>query len=390
MKIHDLHIYGIAGITNISLNFDPQMNIICGPNGIGKTTILECVAHCFTRDDSYVLKKNIMATQGRFSANININNNLENVSLDVNNSTPDNDNYFYGKVDAAQYLIAIKVNRHFSYQRIDAISRDAVFDQYTISSKAKFGSDNHDIKHWFIHRHLYSAHPGSLQEEQIYNFALAKECFSALDPQFSFSRIKADSNDIMLQTPTGEIYYEYLSSGFKSIISILFDIIKEIEYRFKTPSIRANSFDGIILIDELELHLHPEWQSKIIEVLIKIFPLAQFIVSTHSPHILQNAQANQIVALANHNSETYQRDLSEFIFGFQGWTVEEILTDVMGMSDTRTDLYKQTLIEFNNAIENENSALATQHFHKLDQLLHPTNHLRKLLKLELASIGGEI
>ncbi|MEK5761019.1 AAA family ATPase, partial [Acinetobacter variabilis] len=68
------------------------------------------------------------------------------------------------------------------------------------------------------------------------------------------------------------MFYEYLSSGFKSIISILFGIIKDIELRFKEPYCNAKDFDGIILIDEVELHLHPEWQEKASSILKKVFP----------------------------------------------------------------------------------------------------------------------
>lgn len=391
MKIINLHIKGIGGISDLSINFDQQMNIICGPNGIGKTTILECIAHCFAQYGTNILKKNAnTASAGTIKANLSNHNQTTPIELNIDSFNPEKDSYINGRHDLAKLLISLKVNRHFSYQRIDAIARDPDFDLHHVTNKAKFGAENHDIKNWFIRRHLYSAHPEALNETQLYNFRLARDCFSILNQNFSFSKVKPDSNDIMLNTPNGEIYFEYLSSGFKSTISIIFSIIKEIEHRFKEPSIKADLFEGIILIDELELHLHPEWQAIIADALIQIFPLAQFFVSTHSPHILQNAQANQIIALAPNESFIIQRDLSEFVYGFQGWTVEEILTDVMGMSDTRTDLYKQTLIEFNNAIENENTALATQHFHKLDQLLHPTNHLRKLLKLELASIGGEI
>ena len=49
MKIQSLEINGIGGISYLDLSFDNQMNIICGPNGIGKTTILECLAHCFSQ-----------------------------------------------------------------------------------------------------------------------------------------------------------------------------------------------------------------------------------------------------------------------------------------------------------------------------------------------------
>ena len=390
MKIRDLNINGIGGISSISINFDQQMNIICGPNGIGKTTILECIAHLFAQSRTNVLKKNVNFQTGTINASLIESDQVLNKRLTIDHFIPTEGSFIDGLTRLSKKLITIKVNRNFSYQQIDAIARDTVYETHHLSEQVKFGADSQAVKNWFIHRHLYSGHENSLNLEQIYNYNLAKRSFSVLNDQFNFSRVKGDTNDIMLQTPNGEIYYEYLSSGFKSSISIIIGIIKEIEFRFKEPSINADSFNGVILIDELELHLHPEWQAKIVDALLNIFPHAQFIVSTHSPHILQNAQANQIIALDQNEELIVQRDLSEFIFGFQGWTVEEILTDVMGMSDTRTDLYKQTLIEFNNAIENENTALATQHFHKLDQLLHPTNHLRKLLKLELASIGGEI
>ncbi|MCU4430808.1 AAA family ATPase [Acinetobacter pittii] len=391
MKIQNLEINGVGGITHLNLNFDNQMNIICGPNGIGKTTILESIAHCFTQQRTNILKKNAkLKNAGIIKANLSADDQVHPIEINIDNFVPEKESYIHGRHDFAKSLISLKVNRNFSYQKIDAIVRDPDFDLYNLSTKAKNGTDNHDIKSWFIHRHLYSAHSNALSEEQLYNFNLATECFSILNKNFIFSRVKPDTNDIMLHTPNGEVYFEYLSSGFKSTISIIFGIIKEIEHRFKDPHIKADLFDGIILVDELELHLHPEWQAKIVDALTVIFPLAQFFVSTHSPHILQNAQANQIIALSQNEELIVQRDLTEFIYGFQGWTVEEILTDVMGMSDTRTDLYQKTLSDFNNAIEDENIELAIQNFKKLNNLLHPTNHLKKLLKLELASIGGEI
>jgi len=220
------------------------------------------------------------------------------------------------------------------------------------------------------------------------NFELAKKSFSLLNNEFSFSKVLASSNEIMIKTPNGDIYYEYLSSGFKSCLSIIFGIIKDIEFRFKEPCINASDFDGIILIDELELHLHPEWQSKIAKILVQVFPSAQFITSTHSPHILQSANSDEIIALATDNGQVYRRKLDGRKYGYQGWTVEEILTDVMGMSDTRTDKYYQELSKFENAINQDDYLAAEAAYAELDNLLHPNNHMRKLLKLELASVKG--
>jgi len=146
----------------------------------------------------------------------------------------------------------------------------------------------------------------------------------------------------------------------------------------------------IILIDELELHLPPEWQAKIAKILVQVFPQTQFITTTHSPHILQGANPDEIIALASEDSKIYRRTLDGGEYGYQGWTVEEILVDVMGMSSTRTEGYYQELNRFEIAIDNDDSAAAEAAYVELDNLLHPNNHMRKLLKLELASVMGDV
>ena len=115
----------------------------------------------------------------------------------------------------------------------------------------------------------------------------------------------------------------------------------------------------------------------------------QFITSTHSPHIIQSAQSNEIIALSEESGDVYRRELNNGKYGFQGWSVEEVLSDVMGMTDTKTELYQKTLSSFEKAIDNEDYEKAKNIYSELNQLMHPDNHLRKLLKFELASIAEE-
>jgi len=146
----------------------------------------------------------------------------------------------------------------------------------------------------------------------------------------------------MVKTSDGEIYFEYLSSGSKSCLCLVLGLIKELEYRFNNPYISAREFAGVVVIDELDLHLHPDWQSKLIQLIKRIFPRAQFIGATHSPHMIQVADPKEIIALeADPSGKILRRDLPSGEFGFQGWTVEEILTDVMGMADTRSTKYRE-------------------------------------------------
>jgi len=388
MKITDIQIFGVGGIEAVELKFNEQMNLICGPNGIGKTTILETIAHTFSTGETSVLKRNVNCNRSKVTSTVFDGEKSQKVTIQFDTFIPEKRAQINGLYLLSEKMFSFKTTRTFNYSPLQSVSKDSDKSVHNTYQEAVLGINLADIKNWFVNRYLYSAHPGTLTSEQISNFELAKRCFSLLNPSFSFSKVDASSNEIMVNTPSGEIYYEYLSSGFKSILSLSFGIIKEIEYRFKSPRIKAVDFDGIITIDEIELHLHPEWQGKIANILSDLFPNVQFFATTHSPHIIQASKPNQIIALEVIGNKVVQRHLPETKYGFQGWTVEEVLTDVMGMSDTRTALFNNLLNDFGEHIDNGNYSKANDVFNKIDIILHPQNHLRKLLKFQLAEIKG--
>ena len=386
MKINDIQITGVGGIEYVHLVFNDHMNLICGPNGIGKTTIIETIAHIFSHGDTTILKRNVNSEKSTVICNVETQQGVQKGNLSFDTFLPEQRASMRGLHQLSNKLFSFKTTRTFNYTPLQSISKDTEKLEHTFYIEASTGISLGDIKNWFVNRYLYSAHPGTLTEEQLANFELAKKCFSLLNPSFSFSKVDASSNEIMVNTPSGEIYYEYLSSGFKSILSLSFGIIKEIEYRFKNPRIKAVDFDGIITIDEIELHLHPEWQGKIANVLSALFPKVQFFATTHSPHIIQTAEPNQIIALGTSGNKVVQRDLPDTKYGFKGWSVEEVLTDVMGMTDTRTELFNNLLSSFGKYVDSEDFKNANEIFNQLDILLHPQNQLRKLLKFQLAAI----
>lgn len=386
MRIDSIHIEGVGGIIDLSITFHDRMNILCGPNGIGKTTVLESVAHCFAHGQTNILKRHVGASTSTIRATLRDGLETHNVEMKFQQYEPNDPTKINGRHDKSQFLLSLKTTRTFGYSPLNAVSKDAEKPAHVLWEESKNGVTVSDVKNWFVNRYLYSAHSGALTEAQMANFKLAKECFSALNNSFSFSRVNASTNEILVATPNGEIYYEYLSSGFKSCLAILFGIIKEIEFRFSDT--KARDFAGVVLVDELELHLHPDWQYRIAGVLLSIFPMAQFIVTTHSPHIIQSAEPNQIIALENRGSQIVARDLPGSPYGFRGWTLDEVLTDVMGMSDTRTEVFGKLMARFNDALDKEDHAAALAAYEQLDASLHPTSHVRKLLRLQLASIAS--
>lgn len=89
-----------------------------------------------------------------------------------------------------------------------------------------------------------------------------------------------------------------LSDGYKSTISLVADIA----YRMAVlnPQLLGevcSETDGVILIDEVDLHLHPTWQQRILSDLTAIFPKVQFIVSTHAPAVINTVKSENVVML---------------------------------------------------------------------------------------------
>lgn len=381
MKIESLKIKNVGGISSLTLDkFHPNLNIICGENGIGKTNILDSIASLFSffNSDSVNVKSGF--NEGY----------LECTTENYIKQRPVKKKYTTLKdievenIDDLN-LLYLKVNRVFDYKKEGSILSDPTF-----SDRAKYnanGLDNSDIKQWFVSRYLHSAHINNLTETQQKNIALAKKCFSFLDSRFNFSRTNT-LNEIIVETPTGEIYFELLSSGFKSILFILLGVIKEIEYRFQEHHVQASEFDGIILIDEIELHLHPEWQGKICNILTKTFPKAQFIVTTHSPHVVQTAEVDQVIALSGQDDYLEKKTLDIAPNGFKGWTIEEILMDVMGMKDTRTEWFRNKQKEFNEALDLDNVLKANNIFKELKEKLHPNSTDLALFRFQLDMLNG--
>lgn len=389
MIVSHITISGVGGIKQLAVSFNEHMNIICGPNGIGKTTILECVAHLFSHGQSQILKRHVASLGGEVSATFAREPaTSETVQISINGFEPNAANQISGNHQLSKYVLSLKTTRTFAYQALSSVSRDTEKPDHVLYGEAQSGIQLQDSKNWFVNRYLYSAHSDALSPAQMANFETAKKCFSQLNPEFSFLKVNATTNEIMVRTPTGELYYEYLSSGFKSCLSIMFGIMKEIEYRF--PNTEVSKFRGVVLIDELELHLHPEWQSRIVDVLLSIFPLLQFITTTHSPHIIQNADPSSIIALERQDNEVAKRDLPTSHYGFKGWTVEEVLQEVMGMTDTRTNLFNSLMEKFGLAVDTENQQEALAIYTQLDELLHPTNVMRKIARLQLADIGVKV
>lgn len=394
MKVQELILTDIAGIKYAKIQFNEHMNILCGPNGIGKTTILDALTYVFTGYYSYskLKRRKNASDNGLLEITLKDRNGLlPNKIFGIESYEPNRNSHSNYNHPEMNKCIFIGVSRVFDYKELDSLQRDEIVTDHTLSRNIVNGTPINNMKDWFSNRCLLVGTEEALTSNNKENLKIAKSSFSIFNSDYSYSRADGKTFDIFVNTPNGEIWYEYLSSGFKSCLSIVFGIIKEIETRMNDSECLASEFDGMVLIDELELHLHPEWQAKIVGALQKIFPKAQFIVTTHSPHIVQSAKGEQIIALAaDDNGITYVRELPNSEYGYLGWTLDEVLQDVMGMKSTQSEFLTNILSKFNDAIDSENIESAKENFEILNKMLHPNNPLRKMVNIDYKSIGGVI
>ena len=128
-----------------------------------------------------------------------------------------------------------------------------------------------------------------------------------------------------------------LSGGYRTLLAVVADLARRMAQANPT---QGTDSEAIVLIDEVDLHLHPEWQQTVLDSLRRAFPNAQFIVTTHSEQIIASVEAKHVVRLdrvadgvvaASRPTSTY------------GATPDRVVEDVMGVSHLRPAKVEETL-----------------------------------------------
>lgn len=181
-------------------------------------------------------------------------------------------------------------------------------------------------------------------------------------------------------SPNIELGLDYLSDGMRT----MFEMVAELTYRcfilnghfgINAPQ---RSF-GVVGIDEIDMHLHPEWQLHVVKNLRAAFPNIQFIVTTHSPLIIGSVDPECIRILKPSNTES---GIEVIIPAFsKGAKASEIITIVQGSNSDRDPEIESLLNEIEGLIDNNQFSEADGKLLSLYQLLN-NNHIPDLIRLK--------
>jgi len=165
---------------------------------------------------------------------------------------------------------------------------------------------------------------------------------------------------------------DLLPLAFKSDGIVTFvEMVAELAYRCIVLNgfLRENAIKqtrGVVLIDELDLHLHPKWQEHVVKDLKTAFPKIQFIVTTHSPVIVQSLETEELINLNDDTISGLEDDPFKY-------SLEEVISSEMGLDQERRSQkfleMQDAAAEFFDLVQDEtNEEKITQAQEKLEQL----------------------
>ena len=291
--IVEIKINNVRHLNNITINLGNDKNhlILTGKNGSGKTSVLEKL-HFFISNkinnsgniQNFYNYKDRLDTLDKVQHKAlidSVNQYIDCVPTFNNENIQDCSNFIYAFFDAKRKNETIPpkgINKiELSKNKTQKLNKN--FLQYIVNLKAEksFANDDGDketvrkIDSWF------KKFEKMLQ--QIFNDNNLKIKFDRKNYNFTIQR-----------TNRKEFDFNTLSAGYSAVIDIITELILKIE----TTETKSFDCEGIVLIDEIENHLHVELQKNILPFLTTFFPNIQFIITTHSPFVL-SSMANTVV-----------------------------------------------------------------------------------------------
>lgn len=152
---------------------------------------------------------------------------------------------------------------------------------------------------------------------------------------------------VEVETPYGWVRIQDLSLGYRALIAWVVDLAYRLFERYPdSPNPLAEP--AIVLVDEIDLHLHPRWQRTIMAYLTERFPNTQFIVTAHSPLIVQAATDANIVLLRREGDHVV---IDNDVEAIRGWRIDQVLTsDLFGLETARPPEYDEAMAERNQIL----------------------------------------
>ena len=328
MKIKTIRMTNFKGFKQASFNFEGQNILLSGINGCGKSSVLEAInlilsklASNYTPNKALLFSEDFIknrTSQSSIQIDLLYKNQISSVTLSkkrANKSRGTSPSVFIKKdanslisdftnvIDYENGNIPIVVNYPTQRNVLDVpirIKKRHKFDQVSSYDEA-FGSgvSFRTFFEWYRNEE-------DLENERKLNdnldfeddklLAVRNAIYSFL-PGFSNLRIMRSRQKMIIEKNGESLSINQLSDGEKCLLALIGDLARRLALANPNEDNPLNG-TGIVIIDEIDLHLHPSMQRSVMENLAKTFPNLQFIITTHSPQVIGSADDFKIFFLS--------------------------------------------------------------------------------------------
>ena len=323
MRVTGLKLTNIRSVMTAELHFQPGFNLVVGENGVGKTTLIDALAICLFEFERVYNKSNLGAPKPFTDDDIR----LDAESLDVecdfdaagssyhfvmhqvrgqSEERPGRKSFIGAQPSVAPITrpeieaiesqgrplaVMYSTNRAITSETwpitlIGGVSR--AFEGALSDREVPLGYFTSWIK---VKQALSSERSGRTLT------ALEKSVQRFLPGYQNLHRDRGAGRTLLIDRKGEPLPVRYLSHGERGILAVVLDLTRRLgtaNPRLGDPAVEAGA---VVLIDEIDLHLHPKWQRQIVRKLTQTFPRCQFIATTHSPQVIGEVEHNRIQIL---------------------------------------------------------------------------------------------
>jgi predicted ATP-binding protein involved in virulence len=357
MKVRRLEMKAFRGFSELTLEFNSQITVLVGVNGAGKTSILDClalmlsqvVAPFFRAQSRWLDDPDIHTGKPYTRETIEVASEEQLISwslVHMRKGSPQTvSNDLFKLQEFTDHLMMRLANEqqqlplamYYPVDRTPATDTTPRGEAGTPTDSARLeayvgalkagGRDFKPFFDWFRGRE-------DLENEQRlqvnpahrdHQLEAVRTAIEKLVPGFSGLRVQRAPLRMVVQKDGAPLELDQLSDGEKGLLALAGDLGRRLA--IASPGLPEPLLaEAVVLIDEIELHLHPGWQRMVVDRLCQTFPNCQFILTTHSPQVLSQIPAESVVLL-----DRFQR--VALPAGTLGRDSNSILAEVMGVPE---------------------------------------------------------
>lgn len=404
MYLEKIHIENYKAIGKLDIDLKPGMNLLIGDNGAGKTSVLDGIAVALGGlfvNVAGVSTKNIVKDDVRMKIKPMGDSSttieycepvLAGCTLHVTeeqdftwNRIKEEVSATHTKIDDKNVCVWMKKLTNNSDTALPLISFQSAARAWRVR-RGDFGTelkkklddrrcgyigcldssmDVKSIQQWCLKQEVVRSNKGTVREYEIFKNIVAsfmKEINELTEvPSIYYS---PQFTELVYKDDKSEMPISKLSAGYQSLLWMVMDLA----YRvcMLNPELKSREqITGIVLIDEIDLHLHPKWQWNVIDALQKTFAGVQFIIATHSPIVISASKEANLILLDDAQDISYLPDC-------YGYEVEDVLR-YRQESVSRPKKVKLLVDEIENAIDDIDFDKADDALERLKDVLGEDN-----------------